>query len=233
MPVETVLVGQAVAGEAAQTRKHLEDLIKSTNRSNFDIGELLHTIRKNNYYEGYTTFQDYVKTLDIKPRKARYLRRIAEVFEAVNVPRAQYELLGIAKCRAISSLDPTATWTNPQTNATTPMREFITGFVEQGANLTLKDIETHVRTLKGFVGERDIVWVNLPFIRSVLDNTINPTAELTRRNIGSVGKDEEGISKDATLSQCVEVWAIEYKNDPANDPTLQEAVNESEPESDE
>jgi hypothetical protein len=213
---QTVIVGEAVAGEAAQVRRQLEDLINRANRSAFDIGELLHTIRKNHYYET-TTFQDYTKGLSIKPRKAQYLRRIAEVFEAVGISRDRYEGLGLAKCREIASLDPEATWTNPNNpESQTPMREFIAGFVEQGNDLSLDQIKQHVRTLKGLTGENDIEVVHWPFIRSVLDNIIMPTVELTRRNIGSVAKDDEGISQDASISRCVEVWAIEYRNDVQN-----------------
>lgn len=218
MPVtNTVLVGEAVAGEAAQTRQQLEDLINSANKSSFDIGDLLKVIKRRNFLpDGCATLQEYVKTLDIKARKAQYLRRISEVFEVVGVDRSNYEPLGLAKCREITSLNPDATWTNPQTNETTPMKEFIVGLAERAPEMSVEQIKEHVRTLKGLVGDNDIVWLNLPFLRSIVENVINPTMELTRQNIGSGPKDDEGVSKDATPSQCIEVWAVEYRNDPAH-----------------
>jgi hypothetical protein len=212
----TVLVGEAVAGQAAQTRKRLEDLVTSTNRAAFDIGELAYQVKRGGDYAGHTTFADYAKTLDIKPQRLRYLSRIAEVFETVGIPRTRYESLGLAKCRAITSLNPSETWLNPQTGTQTPVSAFITEFVEHGSEMTLEKVQEHVRTLKGLTGENDIVWVNMPFIRSVVENILNPTAELTRRNIGSVAKDDEGISQDASMSRCVEVWAVDYKDNPAN-----------------
>jgi hypothetical protein len=223
MPIENLLVGEAIAGQAAQTRKRLEDLVTNTNRAAFDIGELAYQVKRNGDYAGHTTFADYAKTLDIKLQRLRYLSRIAEVFEAVGIPRNRYECLGLAKCRAITSLNPDDIWVNPQTSEQTPVRDFITEFAEQGSDLTLEKIQEHVRVLKGLTGENDITWLNLPFLRSVIDNVINPTVELTRCNIGSVSKDDEGISQDASVSKCIEVWAVEYRNDPANSsrvPTL-------------
>ena len=225
----TVLVGEAIAGATAQVRQRLEELVRSTNRAAFDIGELAHQVKKSGDYAGHTTFADYAKTLDIKPQRLRYLRQIAEVFEKVGIPRSRYELLGLSKCRAIASLEPDATWQNPQTGEQVLVRDFIPELVEQGADMTLEKIQENVRVLKGLTGERDLVWLNLPFMRSVIENVINPTLELTRRNIGSVAKDDEGISQDASASKCVEVWAVEYSNDPANSPVSDEV---QEPEGD-
>lgn len=212
------IVGEQVAGESAKVRKSLEKLIQSVNKSTFDIGELLHKIKKNGFYNswGFNTFQEYVDTLDIKPRKAQYLVRIVDTMEAVGVQRETYEPLGVAKLREISSLDPTATYTNPQTNEETPMKDFIVGFVEKGNDMPLEDLKQHVRTLKGFVGENDIVWLNLCLKRSALDETVRPALELAKNNIGSVGKDSEGMSIDASDGRALEAIAVEYLNDPAN-----------------
>ena len=54
-----VFVGQQVAGDSAKVRKELEKVIKFTNGSMFDISDLLWTIKKNGYYEGYTTFSEF------------------------------------------------------------------------------------------------------------------------------------------------------------------------------
>jgi hypothetical protein len=93
---------------------------------------------------------------------------------------------------------------NPLTNNDTPMAEFIVGFVEKNEEIEFNDLVKHVRTLKGFTGENDITWLNLPFVRSALENTVRPGIEKVKAVIGSIGKDEDGISKDASDSAAVE-----------------------------
>lgn len=227
----TVIVGEAIAGESAKTRALLVSLINSVNKSTFDIAELLYKVKAHGYYTAeHSTFTEYTESLDIKARKAQYLTRIVEVMSDVGVLRTEYEKLGIAKLREITSLDPAAMYKNPDTGAEVPMREYITEFVKIGVDTDLDDIKKHVRTLKGFVGANDIEWRNLPFLRSVLEATIDPALELARANIGSVAKDSEGISQDASDAACVEVWAVEYLNNPHNNPMSQELHNDNEPE---
>lgn len=223
-----VIVGEVVAGDSVKVRKTLEKLIQNVNKSTFDIGELLHRIKKNGYFNGwgFTTFQEYVDTLDIKARKAQYLTRIVDVMDQVGVGRDEYEKLGVAKLREISSLDPTATYKNPQTGAETAIRDFILGFIEKANEMPLEEVKQHVRTLKGFVGDNDLVWMNFCVTRSVKDNTVDPAKELARRNIGSVGKDDEGVSKDASDGACLEVWAAEFLNNPANNVLSEKETNE-------
>jgi hypothetical protein len=212
------IYGSAVAGESATVRRELESLIDSVNASNFDIGERLSHVFHSGFFRewGFNTFGDYTATLKIKPRKAQYLKTIVDCMKAVGVKRSTYEPLGIARLREIASLDPVADWTNPTTGEITPMKEFILGFIEQGETYPLDDLKKHVRTLKGLVGENDLVWLNFCLKRSVLDETGRPALELAKRYIGSVGKDEDGISKDASDGAAFEVLAIEYLNDPAN-----------------
>ena len=212
-----VIVGEVVAGEAHKAKKQLEGLIKFQETSNFDIATLCYTIKRKGLFHPFTTFQDYYKTLTkIKPRKIQYLTRMAEVMDKVGITREVYEPLGIARLREITSLDPDAEWTNPNTKAVTPMKEFIVGFVEAGESITTDQLKNNVKTLKGLTGENDIVWWNVPFTRSAFENTITPALELTKANIGSVGKDDEGISKDASDSTCVEAWAADVLADPSN-----------------
>jgi len=220
---ESVLVGDAVAGAAAKAMQHVQALIQNMNTQTFDLADALYEIKKNGYYQAqFSTFKDFTDSLSIKARKAQYLTRIVETFTAVGIERKQYEKLGIAKLREISSLDYNGIWTNPVTGEQKPMKDFIAGFVEAGDDMELDTLKQHVRTLKGFVGDNDIVWKNLPFTRQVVEKTIDPAIELARANIGSVGKDEEGISKDASEAACFEVLAIEYLNDPGNNPFNQE-----------
>jgi hypothetical protein len=96
------------------------------------------------------------------------------------------------------------------------MIEFITGFVEKGEEIEMDDLKKHVRTLKGFIGENDLTWLNVCVKRSALDNTIRPALELAKNALGSVGKDEEGVSIDASDGAALEAIAVDFMNDPAN-----------------
>lgn len=209
--------GEAVAGEAATVRKALEATINNAHATNFDIAELLHKVKKNGFFRPeFNTYQDYVSTLKIKKRKAQYLRGIAEVMEQVEVTRAIYEPLGIARLREITSLDPSDEWVNPETGEKVPLKDFILGFVEKGETITLDDLKQHVRTLKGLVGANDLTWRHLCMTRAAAEETWDKAVELAKNHIGSVGKDDEGVSRDASDGAAAEVIAISFINDPAN-----------------
>jgi hypothetical protein len=224
---ETILVGDLVAGESTHVRNQLERLIHNFDKSLFDIGELLYKVRRSGFYQswGFSTFKEYVESLNFKERRAQYLTRIVSVMAELGINRPEYESLGIAKLREITSLDPNGTWTNPQTGEVTQLRDWIAGLVDRGEDMTLDELKQHIRTLKGLVGENDLVWENFCVKRSVRDNVVEPAKELARRNIGSTGKDEEGISKDASGGACLEVWCVEYLNNPANN-VLEETNND-------
>lgn len=214
----SVIVGQVAAGEAAETKSQLEGLIVTLEKSKFDVAELLYKIKIKGFYVGwgYSTFPEYSKTLKIKNRTVQYMTRIVGVMDEVGIKRDVYEPLGIAKLREITSLDPKAEWTNPVTGAKTPMIEFIKGFVEQGADIEVEKLKEHVRTLKGFVGENDLVFETLCMTRSAMENSWKPAIELAKAHIGSVAKDEDGMSKDASNGAAAEMVAVSYLNDPQN-----------------
>jgi hypothetical protein len=211
------IVGQVVAGESAKTRKALEQLIKKVNSSAFDIAELLYKVKKNGFYEGFTTFQEYVKTLEIKPRKAQYLTRIASVMDEMGIPRETYEPLGTAKMREITSLNVNDTWVNPETKDETPMKAFIQGLVDKGKDMPLEEIKQHVKTLKGLVGEEAMGWLHLYMKEQAIDKVARPALELAKAQIGSVGKDDEGVSKDASDGAAAEMVFAAFLADPANE----------------
>jgi len=218
--VPIVIVDASIAGEALATKHQLEELITSVNRSSFDIAELLNKVKKRGYYSPFSTFQEYCATLSLKPRKAQYLTRMAGVMEEVGIARSWYEPLGVSRLREITSLEPTDIWTNPVSGQKTAMREFITGFVEyrqeNGDFIDLEKLKQNVRTLKGFVGENDFVWFNLFVQRSALESVVRPAFDLMKARIGSVKKDDEGISQDATDSTCLVNMAADYLSDPTN-----------------
>lgn len=213
-----VLIGEAVAGESAQTRNELESLVNGVNKSNFDIGELLLKIRSNGYYTnwGFNTFYEYTESIKLKRSKAEYLSRIPKVMAQVGIERTKYEPLGTAKLRIITSLKPEETWVNPETKEETPMSEFIVGFVEKGEAMELEEIKSHVRLLKGLFGDNELVWLNVCVKKAAMDETIRPALELAKNFLGSSGKDEDGMSKDASDGAALEMVAVEYLNDPKN-----------------
>lgn len=200
-----VLVGEAVAGQAAAVRAELESLIKNIDKQTLDVAERLHLVQsKQLYAPDFNTYMEYTESIGLKESKARYLPKIVRVMSEVGIPRTQYEKLKIARLREITSLDPAATYVNPLTKNETPMKEFIVGFVEKNEEIEFDDLKKHVRTLKGFVGENDITWLNLPFVRSALENTVRPGIEKVKAVIGSIGKDDDGVSKDASDSAAIE-----------------------------
>lgn len=215
-----VIVDSAIAGEALATKHRLETLISDMDKNTFDVAELLWLIKKRGFYAPFNTFQDFRKSLKLKPRKSQYLTRIAGVMEEVGIPRSKYEPLGIARLRDIASLEPTEIWTNPLTGIATPVREFIVGFVDyredDGDYIDPKKLHTNVRTLKGLVGENDFDWLHLYMKRSVIDNTARPALELMKAHIGTVGRDDEGIAQDASDSRAAELIFADYLVDPAN-----------------
>ncbi len=217
-------VGTTIAGQSAKVRKQLEGLIKTVNKNTFDIGELLSSVKHGGHYTPeFNTFQEYVATLDIKPRKAQYLMRIVDVMAAVGVERQKYEPLGTAKLREITSLDSAGTWTNPDTKEQMPLKDFIVSFIDTGGAMELGEVKEHVRTLKGLVGDNDLVWINCCMKRAVKESTVIPAFELARRNLGSKGKDDEGVAVEYSDGACLEVVAAEYLNDPANNVLAEEA----------
>lgn len=211
------MIGDVVAGEGARLRFELAELIEKTDKSLFDIGHILNLIYKNHYFAPYNTFQEYVASTKLRTSKAQYLRKIASVMEQVGIPREEYEPVGITKLRAITSLKPENFWTNPETGEEIQLAIFISELVEKAPDMSLKEIEEFVKTLKGLVDENEMVSRHFRVSRLVADNSIDPAIELAKKQIGSTHKDEEGISQDASDGACWEVIAVSFLLDPANE----------------
>lgn len=210
------VVGERIPGEAIKIRQELEGLLQNLNSKTFDIGILLHRIKKDGLYTGFTTFQDYVETLDIKPRKALYLRKIAEVMEILDIEREEYELVGITKLREITSLNPYDTWTNPETGKEVPLDVCIMELIEHHKELSIDQIRKTVKVFKGLVGDNEMVSRHFWVPAVVAAEVIDPAVELARRQIGSVNRDDEGIAHDAKDGACWEIIAVNFLQDPAN-----------------
>jgi hypothetical protein len=54
------------------------------------------------------------------------------------------------------------------------------------------------------------VFLHFSVKQSVLENVVRPALDLAKKHIGSVSKDAEGISQDASDGSALEVIAIEY-----------------------
>ena len=216
---DTIIVGEVEAGEAAKVRKSLEKAIKQVNVSTFDVAVLLHKVHAQHLYTT-STFAEYVATLDIKSSRAQYLERIAEVMKAINCPREEWEKVGVTKLRVISRLDPTATYTNPQTNETSPMTDYIWGLIELAPTVKADKLEQDVRILKGEVGGNDMTWLNVRLPRLVMDNTVTPAFEKAATNIGTVKTNADGMAQDASIWRKLEVVCVDYLLDPQSDPEV-------------
>jgi len=213
-PEQSVIVGEAVAGESAKTRAMLESIIKNIDKQTLDAAELLEKVQSQGLYNpDFNTYKEYTRSIGLKDSKAEYLPKIVRVMKSVGFERKDYDKLSISRLRHISSLDPEKTWKNPETGEEVPFKDFIVNFVQKGEEIDMETLLQHIRTLKGFVGENDITWLNLPFARITMDNTVRPAIEKMKALIGSVAKDEDGMSKDASDSRCVEMITVHFLND--------------------
>lgn len=220
-------VGEVVAGESKKARDHLESLIKNAHKNTFAIGRQLHTIKVKGYYDGYTTFTEYLNTLDFKLRKAQYLRRIAEVMEILGIPPETYEPVGLSKLREICSLSLDKIWINPETEEEIPMGLIIAGFMDRAISMSVDEVKAYVRILKGLTPDDEMVGRHFYVTKQVDEEVVKPAIEMAKRHIGSVGRDDEGMAKDPSDGRALEVVCVEFLNDPANSFLSQKAVEKA------
>jgi hypothetical protein len=218
------IVGEVVAGEAAQTLKQVKALIKGLSSNTFDLAHALYKVKKNKYYAPkFLTFSEYAKDLDIRLSKCYYLIRITETMETVGLAREQYEGVGIAKLRAICRLDLTDENGHGKMYEGKPAVEVIKDLIAQAPAHSPEAVGETVKKLQGLVGEDSIVWINFP-IKLAARNKWDEAISLAQKNIGSVGKDADGNYVDASVGSCAEVIAASYILDPNNSP--EEGPNE-------
>jgi len=215
-PIE--LVGEAVAGEATQTLKLVKALIKGLSSNTFDLADALHRVKKNKWYTPkFSTFAEYAKNLDIKLSKCYYLVRITETLETVGVHRSEYEGVGIAKLRAICRLDLTDENGDQKVYEGKPAVEVIKDLIAQAPAHSPEAVDETVKKLQGLMGDNARVWENVSLTVAQRESWRKAVA-LAKLNIGSVGKDEDGNYKDASIGSCMEVIAMSYILDPNNSP---------------
>ena len=210
---DIVIVGEAEAGEAAKVRGALTKAIRQVNVSTFDIIELVHKVQSKRMYTT-PTFYEYLKTLDFKVQKLKYLARIGEFMERAEISRAEAENIGVTKMRAISRLDPATTYTNPVTNEAVPMIEYINALLAAAPTTTSDKLEENIRILKGEVGENDMTWLNIRVSRLTKTNVIDVAFSKAATNIGDIGTDKDGIAIKPSDARKLEIICVAYNLDP-------------------
>ena len=209
------IVGEVNAGQAAQVRKQLTNLIKNVNTSNFDIMDLLHTIKTAKFYQPkYDSFIDFAKTLDMKVTKAYYLVRIKENMLTAGVPRATYEPLGIAKLRIIAMIDLIDAENHVIQAGVAKVNELVTSGLEPA------DLKLAVDEYAGNVGEEAFEWLNIKLKKSA-KTIVRQAFELVKMQLGSVGKDVDGNHIDASDGRALEMICADFLSDPNQQPDLQ------------
>jgi hypothetical protein len=197
---QEAIFGEIEAGQAAKVRKQLNALIKNLGTSTFDIMDLLHQIKSEKLFSPkYNTFAEFAKTLDLKVTKSYYLVKIREVMNAAGVPRETYEPIGLSKLRAISRLDVQKE----------EELALIKGLVIEAPNQPLENIKALVAAGQGLTGDDSLVWLNISLKHSARE-VVRKAIDAAKKNIGSVSKDDEGISKDATDGAAIEAIALDF-----------------------
>ena len=215
-PIE--IVGEVVAGEAAQTLKEVKALIKGLSSNTFDLFELLYKVKAKKYYQPkHDTFSEYIKTLDMKVSKVYYGVKIVEVMGAVGVPRAQYEEIGVAKLRAITRLELTDEDGAPKMYGDLTAVDTVKKLLTDSTQQTPEEVDEAVKELQGLMGDEALVWLNFPIKKAARD-VWEKAVSLAQKLIGSTGKDVEGNYKDASVGRCAEIIAVSFLQDPNNSP---------------
>jgi hypothetical protein len=210
------LVSTVNPSEAVQAREHLEHLLSLKRATTFDIARQLWFIKSYGFYTT-TTFKEYLDTLEpkIKERTSQYLTKMIQHLDYLDVPPEIYEPVGLEKLRLITSLNPEDTWTDPETGEAIPMGDLMLGFIKN-YTMSIEAMREHIKVLKGQVGDQDIVRRSFTMTQQVAEQVVDPALNMARMQLGSTHKDDEGISQDASDGACLEVVAVSFLLDPAN-----------------
>lgn len=213
-----VIEGEVQAGQGAKVCKQLKALINTVNVSTYDIMDLLHEVKTNKFYHPkYESFKEFAETLDMKASKSFYLVRIKERMLLAGIEREMYEKVDISKLREIAVLEPT-----DEAGVTSKIvLDQIKLLVMMGANKSLIEIKEKVAEFQGNVGEEAWDFMTLKLKKSQ-KAVIRQALELVKAQIGSVGKDADGNSKDASDGSALEKMALDYLSDPNNAPDVEQ-----------
>ena len=216
-PMVAPIVGEAIAGEAAQTLKQVKQLVKNISVNTFDLAEALYKVKKNKFYQPkYDTFAEYANSLDIKLSKLYYLTKMVEVLEQCGIDRSVYEQVGLSKLRIITRVKVTDEGKDTLFEGV-PTKLLVKDLIENANKWEPEALELRVKEIQGLVGDNASAgWVNFPVTyaqRAAWEKAV----ALAQLGIGSVGKDENtGQYKDASVGSCAEVIAVSYILDPNN-----------------
>lgn len=218
VPVE--IVGEAVAGEAAQTLKQVKQLVKNLSANTFDLAEALHKVKTLKFYHPkHDTFADYVSTLDIKTSKCYYLLKMVSVMQQCGIDRAVFEPVGLTKLRIITRVKVIDDEGKDTTFEGVPTKLLVKDMIEKASTWQPEALDLRVKEIQGLVGDNASAgWINFP-VTYAQKAAWEKAVALAMLQIGSVGKDENtGQFKDASLGACAEVIAVSYEQDPNNHP---------------
>ena len=215
---ESVIVGEVVAGEAAQALKQVKQLVKSIAVNTFDLFEALYRVRKNKFYTPkFSTFAEYANSLDIKPSKIYYGCKLVECMTLAGIPREKYEPVGVGKLRAITRLEILNKEGQPNLHEGVPISLIVKDLVEQAHKYSPEDLELKVKVIQGLVGDNaSSGWINFP-VTFAQRGAWEKAVALALLQIGSTTLDPNTEKyKDASLGAAAEVIAVSYILDPNN-----------------
>lgn len=206
------IYGEAEAGQAVKVRKQINNLIKGINTSTFDLMDALHEVKTKQFYlPKFETFIDYVKSLDLKVAKAYYLVQIKTNMLLAGVTREVYEPVGISKLRTMAEIPLVDQENNVKPAAVEKVKAMIAG----AATKTGDELKIEVDEFNGNVGEDAFEWMNLK-IKKAAKAVIRQALDLIKLKIGSVGKNGDGVAKDASDGSALEKMSLDYLSDPNN-----------------
>lgn len=215
---QPVIVGEAIAGEAAQILKQVKQLVKNLSSSTFDLADALHRVKKNKFYAPkFSTFAEYADTLDIKTSKCYYLVKLVSVMEECGIDRDVYEPVGLTKLRIITRVKVVDDDGKDTMFEGVPTKLLVKDMIEKASTWQPEALDLRVKEIQGLVGDNASAgWINFP-VTYAQKAAWEKAVTLAMLNIGSVGKDENaGQFKDASLGSCAEVIAVSYILDPNN-----------------
>lgn len=202
------IYGEAVAGESAKIKNNIESLVKGLNTSTFDLADLLFLAKTKNFISqwGFNTMGEYFESINLKVSKGRYLVKIAETMAICQIPRSEYESVGTNKLRAICKIDPLKEYQGKGG------AEYVKGLVENANSVSVESIKEAVESLQGKTAEDADTWLNISVKRAARDNTIRPAIETMKKLIGSVAKNEDGNSVDASDGRALELICADFNS---------------------
>jgi len=216
---QPMIVGEAVAGEAAACLKQIKSLVKGISTNTFDLFELLYKAKKNKYYQPkFESFAEYANSLDIKTSKLYYGIKIVEVCEQCEIPREVYEPVGLTKLRIITRVKVEDEGKDTTFEGVS-VKLLVKDLIEKSSTWTPEQLDMRVKQIQGLVGDNASAgWINFP-VTYAQKAAWEKAVALAKLQIGSVGKDENtGQYKDASVGACAEIISISFEQDPNNHP---------------